>query len=135
MDLLRALFIMSTATDKKELSTQNLGTQARLAVVQIATNHTPLFTATLSMEILQPQSVQDRRSTMQLLAFFVRKVIVARWRCFHLAHALDQRPLVIYSTLPRLLEAVVKSLDPTSTSDRDAVFDAATEILGHVVQR
>jgi WD repeat-containing protein 7 len=34
-----------------------------------------------------------------------------------------------------LLEAVVKSLDPTLTSERDAVFDAATEILGHVVQR
>jgi hypothetical protein len=32
------------------------------------------------------------------------------------------------------MEAVVKSLDPNSTSHRDAVHDAATEILGHVVK-
>jgi hypothetical protein len=42
--------------------------------------------------------------------------------------------MVIQSSLPRLVESVVKSLDPASTSDRDAVFDAATEILGQVVQ-
>ena len=32
------------------------------------------------------------------------------------------------------MEAVVKSLDPNSTSNRDAVLDTATEILGHVVK-
>jgi hypothetical protein len=32
------------------------------------------------------------------------------------------------------MEAVVKSLDPNSTAHRDAVQDAATEILGHVVK-
>jgi hypothetical protein len=32
------------------------------------------------------------------------------------------------------MEAVVKSLDPNSTSNRDAVHEAATEILGHVVK-
>jgi hypothetical protein len=32
------------------------------------------------------------------------------------------------------MEAVVKSLDPNSTSHRDAVHDSATEILGHVVK-
>jgi hypothetical protein len=45
-----------------------------------------------------------------------------------------KKPLVIHSNLPRLVEAVVKSLDPSSTSDRDAVFDAATEILSQIVQ-
>ena len=33
------------------------------------------------------------------------------------------------------MEAVVKSLDPNSTADRDAVLDSATEILGHIVDR
>jgi len=33
-----------------------------------------------------------------------------------------------------LLEAVVKSLDPNSSSGRDTVLDAAIEILGQVVQ-
>jgi hypothetical protein len=46
-----------------------------------------------------------------------------------------QKPLVLYSNLPRLVEAVVKSLDPNSTADRDAVLDTATEILGHIVDR
>lgn len=32
------------------------------------------------------------------------------------------------------MEAVVKSLDPNSTASREAVLDAATEILGHVVK-
>ena len=46
----------------------------------------------------------------------------------------SQKPLVIYPHLPKLMEAVVKSLDPNSTSNRDAVLDTATEILGHVVK-
>lgn len=46
----------------------------------------------------------------------------------------DQRPLILYPNLPRLMEAVVKSLDPNSTSSRDAVLDTATEIIGHVVK-
>ena len=46
----------------------------------------------------------------------------------------SQKPLVIYPHLPKLVEAVVKSLDPNSTSNRDAVQDTATEILGHVVK-
>ena len=29
----------------------------------------------------------------------------------------------------------MKSLDPNSTADRDAVLDSATEILGHIVDR
>lgn len=32
------------------------------------------------------------------------------------------------------MEAVVKSLDPNSTSDRDLVLDSATEIIGYVVK-
>lgn len=42
--------------------------------------------------------------------------------------------MVLYPNLPRLLEAVVKSLDPSSSADREAVLDAATEILGQVVR-
>jgi len=45
-----------------------------------------------------------------------------------------QKPLVLYPSLPRLLEAVVKSLDPANTSGREAVIDAVTEILGIVVR-
>lgn len=77
MDLLRSLFTLATNSAKSAISTQNAGTQARLAVVGIATTHTPLFMSTLSLEILQPQSIQDRRSVMQLVAFLIRKVCLA----------------------------------------------------------
>lgn len=33
------------------------------------------------------------------------------------------------------MEVVVKSLDPNATTYREAVFDTATEIIGHVVKR
>jgi WD repeat-containing protein 7 len=74
MDLLRALFSMAAIPNKKDMTAHNVGTQARSAVVLIATHNGPLFTTTLSMEISQPQSVEDRRSAMQILAFLVRKV-------------------------------------------------------------
>lgn len=45
-----------------------------------------------------------------------------------------QKPLVLYPNLPRLMEAVVKSLDPGSTADREAVLDSVTEIIALVVQ-
>ena len=32
------------------------------------------------------------------------------------------------------MEAVVKSLDPNSTSSREIVLDSATEIIGYVVK-
>ncbi|THG99106.1 hypothetical protein EW026_g3192 [Hermanssonia centrifuga] len=68
------------------------------------------------MDILQPKNVQHRKSVMQLVIFLIHK-----------------KPLALYSNLPRLVEAVVKSLDPNSNASREAVLDSATEILGHVV--
>lgn len=41
---------------------------------------------------------------------------------------------MLYPNLPRLVEAVVKSLDPSSSSGRDAILDTATEILAEVVR-
>jgi hypothetical protein len=32
------------------------------------------------------------------------------------------------------MEAVVKSLDPNNTTNREAVLDTATEIIGYVVK-
>jgi hypothetical protein len=32
------------------------------------------------------------------------------------------------------MEAVVKSLDPNITANRDAILDTATEVIGHVVK-
>ncbi|CAK5284382.1 unnamed protein product [Mycena citricolor] len=117
MEMLRALFMLATNSRKEAITAQNAGPQARLAVLHIASNETALFMTTLSLDILNPVDLDHRRSVMQIVAFLIRK-----------------RPLVLYANLPRLMEAVVKSLDPNSTTNRDAVLDAATEIIGHVVK-
>ncbi|TFY79417.1 hypothetical protein EWM64_g4594 [Hericium alpestre] len=117
MDMLRSLFSLATNSRKDNASTQNVGPQARQAVLQIVTHNTALFMTTLSLDILHPKNMEHRKSIMQLIAFLIRK-----------------RPLIIYPNLPRLIEAVVKSLDPNSTADREAVLDTATDILGHIVK-
>ncbi|EIW52425.1 WD40 repeat-like protein [Trametes versicolor FP-101664 SS1] len=117
VEMLRALFTLATTTKKEAIAVPNIGVQARSAVLQIAAGNTPLFMTTLAIDILQPRSVQHRKSVMQLVIFLIRK-----------------KPLVLYSNLPRLVEAIVKSLDPNSSASRDAVLDSATEILSHIVQ-
>jgi len=112
-EILRALFSLAVTGSKKE----SASVSARQAIVQIASSNTPLFMTTLLLDILHPATVEHRKAIMQLVAFLIRK-----------------KPLVIYPNLPRLLEAVVKSLDPNSSSGRDTVLDAAIEILGQVVQ-
>jgi hypothetical protein len=72
--LLRSIFLLATSSKKEMISTQNASTQARLAVIQVATTATPLFMSTLAIEILHPRDVQSRKSIMQLVAFLVRKV-------------------------------------------------------------
>lgn len=117
MEMLRSLFSLATSSKKESITAQNIGPQARQAVLQVVSNETGLFMTTLSLDILHPQSLEHRKSVLQLVAFLTRK-----------------KPLVIYPHLPKLVEAVVKSLDPNSTANRDAVLDSATEILGHVVK-
>ncbi|EIW81457.1 hypothetical protein CONPUDRAFT_124586 [Coniophora puteana RWD-64-598 SS2] len=117
MDMLRALCSLATSHRKDTISAQNAGPMARSAVLQIASANTPLFMTTLTMDILSPKSAEHRKSVLQIVAFLIRK-----------------RPMVLYANLPKLMEAVVKSLDPNASSSRDVVFDTATEILGHVVK-
>jgi len=74
MDILRALFTLATNSSKQAITAQNVGAQARLAVLQIASSSTPVFMATLGLDILNPQSVEHRKSVMQLVAFLIRKV-------------------------------------------------------------
>jgi len=49
--------------------------------------------------------------------------------------ARTQKPLVLYTNLPRVAEAVVKSLDPTISALRETVQQSATFILNELVRR
>jgi hypothetical protein len=139
MEMLRSLFSLATSTKKESISAQNVAPLARQAVLHVVTTETGIFMTTLSLDILHPHSLEHRKSVMQLVAFLIRKVGLfffssTESNFYYSFFNLSQKPLVIHPNLPKLMEAVVKSLDPNSTSHRDAVHDAATEILGHVVK-
>jgi hypothetical protein len=72
--------------------------------------------STLSMDILDAKTVEGRTSIMKLCVFMARK-----------------KPQVLENGLPRIAEAVVKSLDPNIGKMRDDVWEAATVILNELV--
>ncbi|TFK27655.1 hypothetical protein FA15DRAFT_635254 [Coprinopsis marcescibilis] len=117
LDILRSLFMLATTTRKAAISIQNVGAQARSAVLSIASQNTALFMSTLCLDVLDPSSLEHRRSVLQIIAFLIRK-----------------RPIILQPHLSRLMEAVIKSLDPNSNANREAVLGAATEIIGYVVK-
>ena len=72
--------------------------------------------STLSTDILHAKTADGRKSIMKLCVFMARK-----------------RPAVLENGLPRIAEAVVKSLDPNLGKMRDDVWEAATVILNELV--
>jgi hypothetical protein len=84
MEILRALFTLATSSRKESISAQNAGPQARLAVLQIASNNTALFMTTLALDILNPLGVDHRKSVMQIVAFLIRKVCTTIIFCLSL---------------------------------------------------
>ena len=72
--------------------------------------------STLSMDILDAKTTEGRTSIMKLCVFMARK-----------------NPGVLENGLPRIAEAVVKSLDPNVGKMRDDVWEAATVILNELV--
>lgn len=116
-EVVRSLFALSTSTASGRSSGEGeLRSLARSATLQIAAENTPLFMTTLSLDILHARSASDCAATMRLVAFMVRK-----------------RPCLLVANLPRLAEAVVKSLDPTHTTMREAVVNAATVMISELV--
>ncbi|KAL7423894.1 hypothetical protein Q5752_001479 [Cryptotrichosporon argae] len=111
--LLRRLFHLST---HKDAFGAPVSAAARLAVLHVAATNPALFMSTLSMDILDAKSVEGRTSIMKLCVFMARK-----------------RPEVLEHGLPRIAEAVVKSLDPNVGKMRDEVWQAATVILNELV--
>ncbi|EJU02945.1 hypothetical protein DACRYDRAFT_115248 [Dacryopinax primogenitus] len=113
VETLRCLFRRAVTFEKSTLPT--VGHQARLAILHIASTSTALFMTTVSLDIVNAPTAEHLKSIMLVIAFIVKK-----------------KPLVLYPSLPKLVDAVVKSLDPNSSS-RDAVLQAATIILDQLV--
>ncbi|ORX37934.1 hypothetical protein BD324DRAFT_623874 [Kockovaella imperatae] len=112
MELLRVLFYLSTHTPPPAA----VSAQARLAVLHIASVNPGLFMSTLSMDILDAKTTEGRTSIMKLCVYMARK-----------------NPSVLENGLPRIAEAIVKSLDPNISKMREEVREAATVILNELV--
>lgn len=123
VDAMRLLRMVSTLAMEQEDGTSTTHTTSRSSVValgrqttlRIAEENTPLFMTTLHLDILQATSASHAAVTMRLVAFIVRR-----------------KPLILYPNLPRLAEAVVKSLDPTSPT-REAVLPSATMMISELI--
>jgi hypothetical protein len=98
MEMLRSLFSLATSTKKESISAQNVGPQARQAVLHVVTTDTGIFMTTLSLDILHPHSLEHRKSVMQLVAFLIRKVSLF----FHF-HPLNQKISDLFSISLRSL--------------------------------
>ncbi|KAF8318412.1 hypothetical protein DL93DRAFT_2153747 [Clavulina sp. PMI_390] len=122
MELLRSLFRLTTPSNQGTLSSAEkergraIAQSARSGVLHIAASATPLFVSTILVDIMDATSIVHCNTTMHLLAFIIRK-----------------KPAILQQNLPRLVEAVVKSLDPNSSAKRDAVLESAIEFLSEVV--
>ncbi|GAA6064483.1 hypothetical protein JCM10212_000363 [Sporobolomyces blumeae] len=115
MALVRQLFAI--AIGRNPSTPGDLRALARQATVRVAGVNSPLFMSTLLYDILNAPTAVTRNATLKLLGFMIRK-----------------KPLVLHHSLPRVAEAVVKSLDPTVSDLRETVHQTATVILNELVR-
>ncbi|WFD30683.1 hypothetical protein MSPP1_001705 [Malassezia sp. CBS 17886] len=124
--LVRGVFALATESEEGlrsaadggawKLTGQSLRSHARRATLELAAAHSALFMSTLAMDILHAPSVEQSQVTLKLVAFMIR-----------------QKPLALYTSLPRLVEAVVKSLDPNVATVRANMVKAATVMINELV--
>ncbi|KAF9934929.1 hypothetical protein BGZ67_003642 [Mortierella alpina] len=91
--------------------------RARRAITQIASVNPPLFVTTLPQEILDAKKPQERIRLLTFISIFSRK-----------------QPSILYGGIPRLAEAIVKSLDPTVPQIREMLLPTGTSALLDLVQ-
>ncbi|WFD41478.1 hypothetical protein MPSI1_000107 [Malassezia psittaci] len=121
VSLVQGIFTIATQAEELNPALQLKGLSlrglARWATLELAAQHSALFMSTLAMGILHPMSTEQTQVSLRLVAFLIR-----------------QKPLALHPSLPRLVEAVVKSLDPTHGATRSAMAKSATLILNELVK-
>ncbi|KAF8935295.1 hypothetical protein BGZ58_005099 [Dissophora ornata] len=107
--VLTTLFGMATDT---QTSNTLVTRRARRAIAQIAIINPALFVATLTQDIVDAKKPTDRMGLLKLISIFSRK-----------------NPTVLYNGIPRIAEAIVKSLDPTVPQIRELLLPVATSVM------
>ncbi|KAJ3239674.1 hypothetical protein HDU78_002718 [Chytriomyces hyalinus] len=90
---------------------------SRQAVVQIASINPGLFISTVTFDFVHSKIAAERVGGLKLLGMFIAK-----------------KPLLLYSHVPRIIEAMVKSLDPNVPGMREAVQTVVTSNFAELVK-
>jgi hypothetical protein len=94
-----------------------LQSASRQAILRIATANTPLFVQFLSLDLMHAKSVEERRCTLKMLDVFINK-----------------KPQLLMPHLIKIVEAVIKCLDPNSPTTREALLPGVTATLHDMVR-
>ncbi|KAI9092699.1 hypothetical protein DFS34DRAFT_287308 [Phlyctochytrium arcticum] len=90
---------------------------SRQALVQIATVNPALFISTLTFDLMHSKSAAERAGGLKLLGLFIAK-----------------KPIILYPHLGRIVEAIVKCLDPNQPQIRDALQQIVTVNFAELVK-
>jgi hypothetical protein len=91
---------------------------AQKTIFQIAMTNTPLCISTLTYDTNDSKKPSEKIGFLKLISMFIRK-----------------KPLLLYTNLSSLAEAVVKSLDPNVPKMRDSVLQITTSVLYDLVKK
>ncbi|KAI8801576.1 hypothetical protein BJ742DRAFT_684998 [Cladochytrium replicatum] len=96
---------------------QSVMLMARNVVVQIAIANPSLFVTTECFDLMHAKTPGERLGSLKLLGMFIAK-----------------RPLLAYPHVPKLMDAMVKSLDPNQASMREALQQTVTINFAEIVR-
>ncbi|KAI9027633.1 hypothetical protein CLU79DRAFT_587740 [Phycomyces nitens] len=113
-EVLRTLFAYASDT-QSSMASINRG--AKQAIFHIAIANMPLVLGTLTYDTMHSKKIDERIQCLTMIGYFIRK-----------------KPMLLYSSVNRVAEAVVKTLDPNVAHMRESVLQSATSILHHLVK-
>ncbi|KAG0149822.1 hypothetical protein CROQUDRAFT_653101, partial [Cronartium quercuum f. sp. fusiforme G11] len=126
IELLKNLFNLATNTNvninnnntiKNDYDQSLLGSLAKQAVLHVAEINSPLFITTLIYNMMLSENVNDRISSMKLIIFMVRK-----------------KPLVLYTSLPKLIEVIINTLNPINKEMRKLTQSSIQIVLKELIR-
>ncbi|KAI9278936.1 hypothetical protein BDA99DRAFT_429218 [Phascolomyces articulosus] len=110
-EVLRTMFAYASDTQPA------MSRGAKNAIFQIASINTPLVIGTLTFDTTHAKRTDDRVQCLRIIGSFIRK-----------------KPVILYSHVHRVVESVVKALDPNVPHLRENVLPTATSVLHDLVK-
>ncbi|KAJ3415261.1 hypothetical protein HDV05_005271 [Chytridiales sp. JEL 0842] len=90
---------------------------ARQAIVQIASHNVGLFITTITLDFAHGKTPGERIGSLKLLGMFISK-----------------KPLILYEHLHKVVESMIKALDPNMPTMREAVQAVVTADFAELVK-